>query len=569
MSRATAALPPALRRSKRRAVAARRLPRSQPEADLDLNEDEEPVTENESDDTEGLSAVHVEPTFEGLSDLRCESAGQALHVEPTFEGLSDVRCESAEQALRRHIPYDQSLRQGIARESELREFLLRRSGTSRPFGPVRREGDVRGENMSALRDPIMRGESHSTMRGESHPVMRGESHPALRGESHVAAGENPFFEGPDMGDPEVRATMTMLTSTFKIQQFNPEAPDMWVESIDDALFSAGMSAVFHAADCRRVDEVPVRLRNCVDLIPRWKLVFVWTAIRRSLQSVPSVYNRTQRTKKGDVEGVIRSVLDFVQKRSQGLESRLREELAATNLVDFSNLKAYISDLETKFNKLLNQGVVITESERRHILLRGLTPEYNSIKASILTYRNRYNQYADFTDAVSMLEDYDDNTLKITTRTVSNQEVTLTTHEKAAPGEQNGICFHFAKRGHCRRGKACKFRHVERPAQAMVRQKHQKDRQNRKMPPGHYRRLNTQQGKGAGNAQKTGACHNCGKRGHWARDCRAPKVERANVTNDWVNATWDVVNAGGFEGLEYISTRWLVDSASTCMVANEV
>ena len=164
--------------------------------------------------------------------------------------------------------------------------------------------------------------------------------------------------------------------------------------------------MFHAADCRRVDEVPVRLRNCVDLIPRWKLVFVWTAIRRSLQSVPSVYNRTQ---------------------------------------------------------------------------------------------------------LGLL---------------------LTTHEKAAPGEQNGICFHFAKRGHCRRGKACKFRHVERPTQAMVRQKHQKDRQNRKVPPGHYRRLNAQQGKGAGNAQKTGACHNCGKRGHWARDCRAPKVERANVTNDW-------------------------------------
>ena len=45
----------------------------------------------------------------------------------------------------------------------------------------------------------------------------------------------------------------------------------------------------------------------------------------------------------DVEGVVRSVLDCVQKRSQGLESRLREELAATNLVDFSNLKAYVSD----------------------------------------------------------------------------------------------------------------------------------------------------------------------------------------------------------------------------------
>ena len=155
-----------------------------------------------------------------------------------------------------------------------------------------------------------------------------------------------------MRDAEVRATVGLLTSTFKIQSFNPEAPDMWVESVSDALFSAGMSAVFQAADCRKAEDVPVRLRNCVDLIQPWKLAFVWTAIRKSLQSVPSVYNRTQRSRKGDVEGVVRSVLDFVQKRSQGLESRLREELAATNLVDFPSLKMYISDLETKFNMLL-------------------------------------------------------------------------------------------------------------------------------------------------------------------------------------------------------------------------
>ena len=165
-----------------------------------------------------------------------------------------------------------------------------------------------------------------------------------------------------------------------------------------------MSAVFQAADCRKAEDVPVRLRNCVDLIQPWKLAFVWTAIRKSLQSVPSVYNRTQRSRKGDVEGVVRSVLDFVQKRSQGLESRLREELAATNLVDFPSLKLYISDLETKFNRLLNQGVRITESEQRHILLRGLTPEYNSIKASILTFRNRFNQTADLAESISMLED---------------------------------------------------------------------------------------------------------------------------------------------------------------------
>ena len=83
---------------------------------------------------------------------------------------------------------------------------------------------------------------------------------------------------------------------------------------------------------------------------------MWGAIRKSLQGVSAVYNRTQRSRKGDVEGVVRSVLDYVQKRSQGLESRLREELAATNLVDYPNLKCYISDL-----------------------VRGLTPEYNGIQ----------------------------------------------------------------------------------------------------------------------------------------------------------------------------------------------
>ena len=88
--------------------------------------------------------------------------------------------------------------------------------------------------------------------------------------------------------------MGFLTSTFKIPSFNPEAPEMWIENVSDGLYSVGMSAVFQAADCRDKDEVPVRVRNAVELIPPWKQAFVWTAIRRSLQTVPAVHNRTQR-----------------------------------------------------------------------------------------------------------------------------------------------------------------------------------------------------------------------------------------------------------------------------------
>ena len=76
-------------------------------------------------------------------------------------------------------------------------------------------------------------------------------------------------------------------------------------------------------------------------------------------------------------------------------------------------------------------------------------------------------------------------------------------------------------------------------------------------------------KGAGKVQKTGSCHNCGKPGHWARECRAPKQDRTNATGDWASVTRDFVRPGDFHGMAYLSERWLIDSASTCLVANEV
>ena len=84
------------------------------------------------------------------------------------------------------------------------------------------------------------------------------------------------FVGPDMADAEIRAQVGFMGGTFKIPDLNPDAPDIWVENIRDALFTSGMSAVFLAADIRVKLDVPVRLRNQVDVIPQWKLAYAWT-----------------------------------------------------------------------------------------------------------------------------------------------------------------------------------------------------------------------------------------------------------------------------------------------------
>ena len=202
------------------------------------------------------------------------------------------------------------------------------------------------------------------------------------------ARNRPHQPGPDFKDAEVRAAIGYLTGIFKIPMLDSDSPDLWVENVRDALDGSGMGAVFVAADCRDRTEVPVRVRLRVEAIDRWKLEFVWPIVRRSLNSVPSIFKRSGRCKFPDVEGLIRTVLDLIQKRSQGVETRLRDEIGAANLADYTSLASYIADIEGKFSKLAAHGVTVTQSEQRYLLLRGLTADYNGVRASILGFRDR-------------------------------------------------------------------------------------------------------------------------------------------------------------------------------------
>ena len=361
------------------------------------------------------------------------------------------------------------------------------------------------------------------------------------------------FVGPDMADAEIRAQVGFMGGTFKIPDLNPDAPDIWVENIRDALFTSGMSAVFLAADIRVKLDVPVRLRNQVDVIPQWKLAYAWTVLRRSLNGIPSLLARTQRCRFADVEALIRCVLDVIQKRSQGVETRLRDELTAMNLADYPSLAAYIADLEARFSKLAAHGVFVTDSEQRYVLLRGLTANYDNIKSSVLSYRDREGNKADLAMAIYLLEDYEDNQAASSTAvraSTLSREVTLATFNPKQVKEK--VCFYFAKRGNCRRGSSCNFRHVERAPRPEWQGGNQAKRGRTSTRP------------------KPGACRNCGREGHWARECTTPKQERANVlvNEDWSMSTREFVGHGLNFRLPYQRDKWLVDSASTCMVANE-
>ena len=207
--------------------------------------------------------------------------------------------------------------------------------------------------------------------------------------------------------------------------------------------------------------------------------------------------------------MIRSVLDVIQKRSQGVETRLRDEVNGMNLADYPSLAAYIADLEARYSKLAAHGVFITDSEQRYVLLRGLTANYDNIKSSVLSYRDRQGNKADMAMAIYLLEDYEDNQAASTSRdrpSALNREVTMATFTPSLDKEK--VCFYFSKRG--RRGTSCNLRHVERATRSDSQRQPQSNRGR------------------TSNRPKRGACWKCGLDGHWGKECTAPKRDRANI-----------------------------------------
>ena len=103
--------------------------------------------------------------------------------------------------------------------------------------------------------------------------------------------------------------------------------------------------------------------------------------------------------------------------------------------------------ELRFSKLAAHGVSMTDSDMRYYLLKGLTATYDNIKASTLTYRDRQGNRADLPTTISLLEDYEDNTLAVSNQggTAGNREVALATFGSTSATNQ-GREFRHVERG---------------------------------------------------------------------------------------------------------------------------
>ena len=201
---------------------------------------------------------------------------------------------------------------------------------------------------------------------------------------------------------------------------------------------------------------------------------------------------------GNVEELIRRIRQQYYRSSIATRFSIRDRLSNMRLEDYADVEHYFAAIKNTISTLVGLGEIVSEEGKVYALLKGLpSPDYESVKVQALA--PRATPYT-LNEVFTLIRDLADRSNNIPgTKHKNNNRISAfntTTSE---------VCRDFLK-GKCRRGKQCRYKHVQQPHQRACKYCDKTNHKSR-------------------DCTKAPTCTYCDKRGHTHAECFKRKREQ--------------------------------------------
>jgi hypothetical protein len=333
-------------------------------------------------------------------------------------------------------------------------------------------------------------------------------------------------------------TLAKLTNNF----------DIWEIRVEDIFYAQRWDAMYTASntpDQRVPDEE----------LPRHARRRAWGVLKASLDD--DITSKVKNVRLGDVEDLLRSVRKQFYKATVQSKTKLRKKLMKAQLEDHKDLGTYIAHIDALTERLNGLGSPVPLELKQFHLLEGLPADYDAIKQNIKIPREPALTWEQI---VFLLEDYADDP-----KIPGYSQKTPQDAAHSTQNQSNNICRAYARNGKCRNGDSCKYKHVSRPnAPKQQRKKCNYCKRNGHVEKDCYKKQREEK-------EKKQECtqDDSNKRAYHARVPAEPIEEEKkidlmsfSVLNDAVS---DAVNAAVRPPNPEVSTSWLLDGGSNCII----
>lgn len=236
--------------------------------------------------------------------------------------------------------------------------------------------------------------------------------------------------------------------------------EIWVTALGDALYGAGMDALFTVTSRQRDDEASPQDVAACGLYPDWQVQAAWKAIRRSISPDSPVYAKSSTIRRGDLKGLIRTVRFFFERNTVNVQHEILGKIRHTQQADYPNFRGYVAALEAHFIRLAKMGQALTDDFKRYFLLEGLAEDFRrGMHGTILAYETPDGRPCSYEKAVQLLTSWGDGQSSTSQR---GRPDTAMPVQSAHQQVVRSPCLQFSRRGRCKWGKACRFLHVDAP-----------------------------------------------------------------------------------------------------------